>query len=58
MPNAERVSVAEKAGMQREGVLRSHAVDPDGSRRDTVCYAALREDWVDAQGEPGMHPFR
>ena len=58
--SANRASqrVAEKAGMQREGVLRSHAIDPDGSRRDTVCYAALREEWVDAQSHPGRRPFR
>ena len=43
--NAASQRVAEKAGLQREGVLRSHAVDPDGSRRDTVCYAMLREGW-------------
>ena len=36
---------AEKAGLQREGVLRSHAVDPDGQRRDTCCYAILRDEW-------------
>jgi RimJ/RimL family protein N-acetyltransferase len=39
--------VAAKAGLLREGVLRSHAVDPGGSRRDTVCYAALRAEWLD-----------
>lgn len=37
--------VAEKAGLLREGLLRSHAFDPDGTRRDTVCYAMLREEW-------------
>lgn len=37
--------VAEKAGLRREGVLRSHALDPDGSRRDTVCHAVLRSEW-------------
>ena len=37
--------VAEKAGMVREGILRSNAVDPDGTRRDTYCYAALRGEW-------------
>jgi RimJ/RimL family protein N-acetyltransferase len=36
--------VAEKAGLQREGTLRSHGVQPDGQRRDTVCYALLRSD--------------
>lgn len=37
--------VAEKAGMAREGMLRSHSIDPDGTRRDTYCYAALRDEW-------------
>lgn len=49
--------VAEKAGMQREGVLRSHAIEPDGSRCDSVCYAALRAEWVDPQS-PDVHPIR
>lgn len=43
--NKASARVAEKAGMQREGVLRSHAIDPDGARRDTLCYAALRSEW-------------
>jgi RimJ/RimL family protein N-acetyltransferase len=43
--------VAEKAGMRREGVLRSHGIDPSGTRRDTVCYAILRDDWL-AEGQP------
>jgi RimJ/RimL family protein N-acetyltransferase len=45
--SANRASqrTAEKAGLQREGLLRSHALDPDGQRRDTCCYAILREEW-------------
>ncbi|HKO92939.1 MAG TPA: GNAT family protein [Polyangiaceae bacterium] len=43
--------VAEKAGLQREGVLRSHAIDPGGLRRDTICYAILRDEWL-AQAQP------
>ena len=39
---------AEKGGLQREGVLRSNAIDPDGQRRDTVCYALLRHEWQPA----------
>lgn len=39
--------VAEKAGMKPEGVLRSHLIAPDGSRRDTALYAALRAEWAD-----------
>jgi hypothetical protein len=44
--------VAEKAGLQREGILRSHALDPDGSRRDTVCYAVLRDEWRQRNAAP------
>jgi RimJ/RimL family protein N-acetyltransferase len=43
--NVASQRVAEKAGLRREGVLRSLAVDADGQRRDTVCYAILRDDW-------------
>jgi RimJ/RimL family protein N-acetyltransferase len=43
--NVASQRVAEKAGLQREGVLRSHALDADRSRRDTVCYALLRDAW-------------
>lgn len=44
--NVASQRTAEKAGLQREGVLRSHAVDPDGQRRDTFCYALLRDEWT------------
>jgi RimJ/RimL family protein N-acetyltransferase len=33
--------VAEKVGFQREGVLRSHLVHPDGRRRDSVMFSLL-----------------
>jgi RimJ/RimL family protein N-acetyltransferase len=33
--------VAEKAGYQREGVLRSHLLHPDGRRRDSVMFSLL-----------------
>jgi RimJ/RimL family protein N-acetyltransferase len=33
--------VAEKAGFQREGVLRSHLPHPDGRRRDSVIFSLL-----------------
>lgn len=36
---------AEKAGMVHEGVLRQHLLMPDGSRRDTVLFAMLKEEW-------------
>jgi RimJ/RimL family protein N-acetyltransferase len=36
--------VAEKAGFQREGVLRAMLVNRDGSRRDGVMFSLLPED--------------
>lgn len=44
--NLASIRVAEKAGMAREGVLRANEDAPDGTRRDTVCYAMLRDEWV------------
>jgi hypothetical protein len=38
--------------------LRSHALDPNGSRCDTVRYAALRDEWVEPQDQPGVRSFR
>ena len=36
--------VAEKAGFQREGVLRAMLLNRDGSRRDAVIFSLLPED--------------
>jgi RimJ/RimL family protein N-acetyltransferase len=36
--------VAEKVGFQREGVLRSHLVHPDGRRRDSVMFSLLPDE--------------
>ncbi len=37
---------AKKAGLLREGVLCGRFRLPDGTRDDTVCYAALKGEWV------------
>jgi RimJ/RimL family protein N-acetyltransferase len=42
--NLASIRVAEKAGMQREGVLRAHREQEPG-RGDTVLFAALRGEW-------------
>jgi RimJ/RimL family protein N-acetyltransferase len=34
-----------KLGAEREGVFRAHMVRPDGSLRDTVYFAIVRDDW-------------
>ena len=39
--NAASQRVAEKAGFQREAVLRSHLLHPDGRRRDSVMFSLL-----------------
>jgi RimJ/RimL family protein N-acetyltransferase len=39
--NVSSQRVAEKAGFQREGVLRSHLVHRDGRRRDSVIFSLL-----------------
>ncbi|WP_433175078.1 GNAT family N-acetyltransferase [Actinoallomurus sp. CA-150999] len=39
----------ERLGAQREGVLRSHRILPDGSVRDTVCYSMIPAEWPAAR---------
>ena len=39
--NVASQRVAEKVGFQREGVLRSHQLHPDGHRRDSVMFSLL-----------------
>jgi len=36
---------AEKAGLSYEGTLREHMLSPRSPVSDTVCYAALRDEW-------------
>jgi RimJ/RimL family protein N-acetyltransferase len=38
-----------KLGAQREGVLRHHLIRADGSRRDTVVFSLLSEEWPAAR---------
>ena len=35
----------ERLGAKLDGILRSHQVLPDGSRRDTVVYSILDIEW-------------
>jgi RimJ/RimL family protein N-acetyltransferase len=37
--------VAEKAGLALEGTLRGQMITQAGDRRDTLCYAILKQDW-------------
>lgn len=49
--NLASVRVAEKAGLRREGVLRSQHADVGEGRRDTVCYAMTRHDWIERKAQ-------
>jgi ribosomal-protein-alanine N-acetyltransferase len=44
--NLASMRVAEKCGLQREGVLRGQAAEVGGGRRDTACYALTKQDWL------------
>ncbi|MBB2990898.1 RimJ/RimL family protein N-acetyltransferase [Mycolicibacterium iranicum] len=43
--NAASRAAIERLGAKLDGVLRSHQVLPDGSRRDTVVYSILDIEW-------------
>jgi N-acetyltransferase len=43
--SASRAAI-ERLGAKLDGVLRSHQVLPDGSRRDTVVYSILDIEWL------------
>ena len=47
--NIRSQAAIERLGAQREGVLRHHRIRPDGSWRDTVQYAMLRDEWPEAK---------
>lgn len=34
-------------GAIKEGVLRSHAIKPDGTRRDTAVFSILKKEWLE-----------
>lgn len=43
--NATSRAAIERLGAKLDGILRSHQVLPDGSRRDTVVYSILDIEW-------------
>ncbi len=44
--NIASIRTAEKAGMQKEGCLRSDTPLPDGTRRDTFVFSILKSEWL------------
>jgi N-acetyltransferase len=48
----------EKLGASLEGVLRSHLVRADGSRRDSAVYSILKDEWLESILQPNtVAPF-
>ncbi|BBZ30280.1 GCN5 family N-acetyltransferase [Mycolicibacterium madagascariense] len=43
--NSTSRAAIERLGAKRDGILRSHQILPDGSRRDTVVYSILDVEW-------------
>lgn len=43
--NSTSRAAIERLGAKLDGILRSHQVSPDGSRRDTVVYSILDVEW-------------
>jgi N-acetyltransferase len=43
--NATSRAAIERLGAKLDGILRSHQLTPDGSRRDTVVYSVLDIEW-------------
>ncbi|KGI71119.1 GNAT family N-acetyltransferase [Mycolicibacterium rufum] len=43
--NAASRAAIERLGAKQDGILRSHQLLPDGSRRDTVVYSILDIEW-------------
>ena len=42
--HASRAAIA-RLGAKQDGVLRNHAIMPDGSRRDTVVFSIIDSEW-------------
>ncbi|HYO03746.1 MAG TPA: GNAT family protein [Mycobacterium sp.] len=43
--NSTSRAAIERLGAKQDGILRSHQLLPDGSRRDTVVYSILDVEW-------------
>ena len=39
----------ERLGAHKDGVLRNHALRPDGSVRDTVMYSLMAGEWPETE---------
>jgi RimJ/RimL family protein N-acetyltransferase len=53
--NLASIRVAEKAGLLHEGTLRGQQVHVGEGRRNTVCYALTKPDWLDRPRTQQQH---
>ena len=49
--NQQSRTAIERLGAKQDGVLRSHRIMPDGTRRDTVVYSILEHEWPPVHNE-------
>lgn len=49
--NIRSQRAVEKIGGVKEGVLRKHAIRNDGSRRDTVVFSIIDDEWPEKKGK-------
>ena len=47
--NVRSQNAIERIGGKREGTLRKHFIQPDGSIRDTIYFSILDDEWQDAK---------
>ncbi len=43
--NVRSIAAMKSLGCSVEGVLKSHCLKPDGSRRDSIILSILKPDW-------------
>ena len=56
--NLASARVAAKGGLQKEGLLRSDFPLEDGTRRDTLIFSAIRDEWLSQVGDLANDPAR
>jgi RimJ/RimL family protein N-acetyltransferase len=49
--NLRSQKAVEKIGGIKEGVLRNHSYQPDGSLRSTVLFSILKEEWPEKKAK-------
>ncbi len=49
--NARSIAAMKSIGCKVEGVLRSHGLKPDGTRRDSIILSILRDEWENGAKE-------